>query len=300
MKDHVTAGRTDGAVLVTGATGTTGSRIARRLGERGWAVRAATRRAEGTRTDAVRFDWHDLASHAPALTGVSRVYLVPPVGSVEPEAVMVPFLERALAAGVQRMVLLSSSAIPEGDGGVGAVHRWLRRYAPEWAVLRPSWFMQNFVGDHTHADSIRATSTITTATGDGRVAFVDADDIAEVAVRALADERAHNTDHLITGPEALSYADVAAVISAVAGRPVRHVPVPYETMCGHLAASGIPDRFAELLAGLDRAIAEGAEDRTSPTVEEVTGRPPRPFTAFAAEQGDAFSGISRLRDPART
>jgi uncharacterized protein YbjT (DUF2867 family) len=281
------AGR--GTVLVTGGTGKTGSRIAARLAAAGFQVRAAGRRpAPALEVERVRFDWDDPSTHKPALDGARRLYLVAPADAHDPAAPMLPFLRRARKAGVRRVVLLSSSAISETDGGLGEVHRAVREQFPEWAVLQPSWFMQNFTGDHLHAHSIRAHDEIVTATGDGRVGFVDVDDIAEVGVRALADERPHNTAHLITGPEALSYGDVAATVSRVADRPVRHRCVEFAAMRDRLTAGGIPERFAELLAGMDRAIAGGSEDRTSPAVERVTGRPPRSFADFAAAHAPAW------------
>jgi uncharacterized protein YbjT (DUF2867 family) len=107
---------------------------------------------------------------------------------------MLPFLEQARTAGVQRAVLLSPSAIPEGGPAGGMTHRALPGLFEQWAVLRPSWFMQNFTGTHVHALSIREDGTIWSATGSGRVGFIDAGDIAAVAVHALTDEQAPNTD----------------------------------------------------------------------------------------------------------
>jgi len=275
-------------VLVTGATGNTGSRVVRMLRERGAGVRAAARRpgpeagagADGG-TDGVRFDWYDPATHAAALTGVERLYLVAPVGEADPVPVVEPFLTAAIARGVRRVVLLSSSAIPADAPGLGALHRLVRDTMPEWAVLRPSWFMQNFTGDHPVAHAIRGDGQIVTATGDGRVAFVDADDIAAVAVRALLDDRPHDTDHVITGPEALGYADAARVVAEVSGRPVGHVPVTAAAFRERLAEAGIPPEFAAVLAGLDEDIRGGAEDRTTDTVRRITGREPRSFRDFA-------------------
>ncbi|WP_327323829.1 hypothetical protein OG735_15925 [Streptomyces sp. NBC_01210] len=127
-----------------------------------------------------------------------------------------------------------------------------------------------------------------TATTDGRMGFVDVHDIAQVGVRAPADEHPHNTAHLITGLEALSYADVAALVSAVAGRPIHHRGVSYEAMRDLLAATGVPEGFAELPAGMDRSIAKGTEDRLSPAVEEVMGQPPCSFADFAAAHASAW------------
>ncbi|MEU7483837.1 NmrA family NAD(P)-binding protein [Streptomyces sp. NPDC042319] len=271
---------TTGTTLVTGATGTTGSRTAARLVAAGHRVRAAGRRGAAV---PVRFDWYDPATHGTALDGVDRLYLVPPVGDADPAAVMLPFLRQAGAAGVRRAVLLSSSAIAEGGPAAGVVHRALPGLFDQWAVLRPSWFMQNFTGTHAHADSIRESGTLLTATGNGRVGFVDADDIAAVAVRALTDDRSPDTDLVLTGPEALSHDDIAAIMTEVTGRPVTHRQLSYEALRERLAAYAPPE-FAALLAGLDRAIAEGAEDRTTDTVLRVTGRPPHGFREVAERE----------------
>lgn len=271
------------AVLVIGATGTTGGRTAARLAAAGHRVKAASRRGAAVRAaESVAFDWYDPTTHAAALEGADRVYLLPPLGETDPAAVMLPFLDRARDAGVRRAVLLSSSAIPEDGPAVGAVHRALPELFPEWAVLRPCWFMQNFTGDHVHARSIREKGVLLSATGDGRVGFVDAEDIAAVAARALTDSEAPGTDLVLTGPETLSYDDVAALFAEVAGRSVVHRRVSYEELSARLAEQVPPD-FAVLLAGLDRAIAGGAEDRVTDTVLRVTGRPPRTLRTHLEE-----------------
>ncbi|MEV0989389.1 NAD(P)H-binding protein [Streptomyces sp. NPDC049949] len=277
-------GTAPGTTLVIGATGTTGSRTTAQLVAAGRRVKAAGRTATPLPgAEPVRFDWYDPATHGDALTGADRVYLVPPVGDPDPAAVMLPFLERARAGGVRRAVLLSSSAIPSGGPAVGAVHRALPGLFDEWAVLRPSWFMQNFTGTHAHAASIRADGTILTAAGTGRVGFVDADDIAAVAVRALTDDRAPDADLVLTGPEALGHDDIAAILTEVTGRRVVHHHLTYDALRERLAAA-IPAEFAAMLAGMDRAIAEGAEDRTTDTVERLTGRPPHGFRAVAERE----------------
>ncbi|RDG36559.1 NmrA family NAD(P)-binding protein [Streptomyces corynorhini] len=273
------------ATLVVGATGTTGGRTAARLVAAGRRVKAASRRAAPVPgTEPVRFDWYDPASYADALDGVDRVYLVPPVGDTDPASVMLPFLRQARTAAVRRAVLLSSSAIPEGGPAVGEVHRALPALFDEWAVLRPSWFMQNFTGAHAHAATIRESGTIRTAAGDGRVGFVDADDIAAVAVRALTDAQAPDADAILTGPEALSYDDVARIITEVTGRPVTHRHLTYQELCDHLTSERLPAEFAALLAGLDRAVAAGAEDRTTDAVQRLTGRAPRGFREVVARE----------------
>ena len=270
--------------LVIGASGTTGSRVVARLAAAGHGVKAASRHATPVRCAApVHFDWYDPSTHAAALDGAARVYLIPPPADSDPVAVMVPFLRQARAAGVHRAVLLSSSAIPEGGPAVGSVHRALPDLVEQWAVLRPSWFMQNFTGQHAHALSIREHGSILTATGSGRVGFIDAEDIAAVAFHALTDKHAPDTDLVLTGPEALSYDDIAAIMTEVTGRLVVHRSLPCEQMRDRLAAQ-IPEEFAAMLAGLDRAIAEGSEDRVTDAVQRLTGRPARTFRAFLQEK----------------
>ncbi|MEU2392614.1 NAD(P)H-binding protein [Streptomyces sp. NPDC007369] len=271
---------TTGTTLVIGATGTTGSRTAARLAAAGHRVKAASRQAAPVPgAESVPFDWYDPATHPAALDGVDRVYLIPPLGDPDPAAVMLPFLHLAGTAGVHRAVLLSSSAIPEGGPAVGTVHRALPDMFEQWAVLRPSWFMQNFTGAHAHAAAIREDGIIRTATGSGRVGFVDAEDIAAVAFHALTDRQAPDTDLVLTGPQALSYDDVATAVTEVTGRPVVHRRLSYDQMRGRLTAL-VPQEFAAILAGMDRAIAEGSEDRTTDTVHRLTGRPPGTFRAF--------------------
>ncbi|PTL84055.1 NAD(P)H-binding protein [Vitiosangium sp. GDMCC 1.1324] len=279
-----TSRRDSARVLVTGATGNTGRRVASRLAELGFPVRTAARgdRSPDSTAEHVRFDWADTSNHEDALRGVDRMYLVAPSFVDDPSVLMLPFIERAVERGVRRVVLLSSSAVPEGAPGLGTVHRALRERVPEWAVLQPSWFMQNFVDErHHHGASLKRDGLLVTATGEGRVGFVDARDIAEVAVRALADEQSHDTAHVITGPQALRYDDVAAVLSQAAGRPMRHVHASFDEAQRHMMDAGIPERYARLLSQLDESIRQGAESQVTQTVLRVTGQEPRSFEAFA-------------------
>ncbi|RYE92047.1 MAG: hypothetical protein EOO75_07565 [Myxococcales bacterium] len=268
-------------VLVTGASGQTGGAVARGLRERGVAVRTAGRgELPG---DHVAFDWLDASGHDRALDGVDAVYLVAPAFVADPAPVMVPFVERALARGARRLVLLSASAVPEGTPGLGVVHGVLRERVPGWTVLQPSWFMQNFF-DRRHwlAASIARSGEIVTATGDGRVGFIDSDDIAAVAVQALVTPAREALR--LTGPAALSYAEAAAVLAEALGRPVVHRPVPVDAFRARLAASGVPDAYASFLATLDGQIAAGSEDIVTDAVARWTGRPPRSLADLARER----------------
>ena len=278
-----------GSSLIIGGTGKVGTPLARRLVEEKRTVRSASRSGSGvTGAESVVFDWYDAQTYAGALAGVDRAFMVAPIGASDPIDVMKPFIEQAIGTGVKRFVLLSSSLIDEGGPAMGAVHALLRQVAPEWAVLRPSWFMQNFTIER-HAASIKFEDAIYSATDDGVVPFISVDDIAEAAMRTLTDDQPANDGLILTGPSTLSYADVAAIIGHARGKPVRHKKLTEEALTERLAGFGIPLAFAQILAGLDRAIAAGAEARTTDDFEKCTGLAPTTFATFAEENADVWT-----------
>jgi ergot alkaloid biosynthesis protein len=271
-----------GRILVTGASGKTGNAVARHLVAAGAVVRVASRRATPLAgAAAVAFDWRAPETWPAALADVERIYLLTPPGDNAPLTTVAPFIDRALALGARRLVLLSSSQIAEGGPAMGAVHAYLRQVAPEWAVLRPSWFMDNFVNE-PHLSSIRDAGAIYSATGDGRVPFVAVEDIAAVAARTLLQGDAPEHDLLITGPELLGYDDIAHLCAAARGAPVRHVRLSVAALTERHIAGGLAPDYAATLAGLDGLIAAGAEDRLSDVVRRCAGRDGVRFQDFAA------------------
>lgn len=273
-------------ILVTGSTGKTGRRVVDLLRQRGITARSATR--SPTNSSQVRFDWSDTGSFAAALKGVRAVYMVAPTGDDDPLMVMKPFIDQALKAKVERLVLLSSSMLEEGGPLMGSVHAYLKNVAPSWTVLRPSWFMQNF-SEHQHIETIRREGRIYSATENGRVPFIDAADIAEVAVEALTDPYFSNGDFILTGPTTLSYDDIARLISAVSMRPVLHHRLSAEEMVDRFTAIGIPSEFARVLSQMDTAIAAGAEDRLTQNFNAITNRSPTNFSSFVQNNARSWS-----------
>jgi uncharacterized protein YbjT (DUF2867 family) len=270
-------------VLVTGGTGTTGSRVTAFLRARGADVRTASRHPVESDPRHVLFDWADPDTFARAVAGVERVYLVAPASDADPAKAVGAFLDAAVAAGTRRVVLLSASAVGDAPSGLGALPPLARERVPEAAVLRPSWFMRNFVGDHPVAAGIRANGLITTATGRGRVAFIDPADIAAVAGELLSGAPIPAGELILTGPEALSYDEAAAVLTEVTGTAVRHTSIPVEQLTSAIEATGVPHGYAGMLARLDAEIALGSEVRITSTVRDVTGRAPRSFREFLIE-----------------
>ena len=264
-------------VLITGGTGNTGRALSEALRDR-VEIKVASRNPEAGNDEHVYFDWYDPETHAAALAGVDRVYLVPPIGAIDPMPAAGPFLEKAKAAGVRRVVMLGSSMKLPDAPGMDELYAAVRRM-PEFAVLRPSWFMQNFANQH--APSINELGEISAASGAGRIGWVDAGDIAAVAAAVLLDPSPVRAEHTLTGPQTLNYAEAVAVISEVTGRSIRFVDISVEELADRLIKFGVPAEFAPSLAAMDADIGAGLEDRTTSAVEDLTGRPPRSFRDFA-------------------
>lgn len=274
------------SILVTGGTGKTGSRVVAQLRANQTFPRVGTRHP--IKQCDVRFDWRDPMTFGAAFADVDAVYLVAPTDTVDTLGTMRAGLEAAIDAGVRRFVLLSSSLLEEGGPMMGAVHAWLRANAPEWVVLRPSWFMQNFSELH-HREPIREQSSIFTATEEGRVGFIDAEDIAACAVAVLTAPSVANTDYILTGPEAISYDGVAKVMSDLLGRHIVHHRLSVDGLAERHRNSGLTAEYAATLAALDGAIATGSEDRVTDHVMGLTGQPPTSVRRFVERNLDAWT-----------
>lgn len=272
--------------LVTGGTGKVGRRLVPALLERGTAVRVASRRPSAPPgAEATAFDWYDEATWAPALEGVERVFLVGPAFDADPDRVMLPFLERAGDAGVRRIVLLSAAGVEHGpEAGMRKVELALEE-AGGAVILRPTWFMQNF-SEGVFRPAVEA-GVIALPAGDAPVAFVDVGDVAAVAAVALTED-GHRSASTLTGPEALTHAQVAALLSQATGRSITYQDVPPEAFRATLLDAGVPEAYAELLVALFAEVRAGRAATVSADVEQVTGRPARSFHNFLTEAADAL------------
>ncbi|WP_405721605.1 NmrA family NAD(P)-binding protein [Streptomyces sp. NBC_01537] len=271
--------------LVLGGTGRTGSLVARKLAERGLGARSAARHGGD-----VPFDWDDPTTHPGALDGVDRLYLVTPVLRVTYADQVAAFLDLAEAAGVRHVTYLSTygadQAPPEVD--IRVVEADLAaRAALTHCILRPAWVMQNFTDSHLPV----VDGVITVPTGGGAEAFVDAADIAAVAVETLLAPEAHaGARYAPTGPQALTVGEVADTIAAVTGRPVRHHDIdPGAWIGGALAAGLVPAPYAVMLRWLTGTIASGNGSTPNDDVEKVTGRPAATFRDFARRSVHAWT-----------
>jgi uncharacterized protein YbjT (DUF2867 family) len=267
-------------ILVLGATGKTGRRIAERLQGAGATVRTAARRAAD-----VRFDWDDVTTHDLALRGATAVYLVPPTLRTDFAAPVTAFIDRARSAGVRHVTFLSARGVDLAPAEIPPRAVELHLAGADdlgHAIVRPGWFMQNFSEGYFRPS---ADGSIFAPAGDGVEAFVHADDIAEVAAATLLDPDAHaGAGYTLTGPAALSFAQVAELIGAASGRRIAYVDVSVEEWVAREVAGGMPDDYAGLLAMLlDERLRVSDGASVTEDVERVTGHAPRGFDEYVAE-----------------
>jgi uncharacterized protein YbjT (DUF2867 family) len=270
--------------LILGGSGRTGSLVARHLAGHGIPARTASRHGSE-----VFFDWDDPATYPDALAGTDLVYLVTPVLRVRYAAQVAKFLDQSEAAGLRHVTLLSTyngDRAPR-DIDIAAVEADLAaREAFTHSVLRPAWVMQNFTDDHLPV----IKGTLAVPSGGGSESFVDAADIAAVAAETLLNPGAHaGARYALTGPKALTFDDVAAIIAAASGRPVRYTDINQEAWISGAIAAGVPAGYAVMLRWLTGAIISGDGSRPTGDIETVTGRPPTSFEEFARRNAAAWT-----------
>jgi uncharacterized protein YbjT (DUF2867 family) len=270
---------TQPATLVLGATGKTGRRVVERLRARGLPVRA------GSRSGAPPFHWEDRSTWAPALQGAASAYVsyfpdlaVPGA----PEAVGA-FVEQALQSGTRRLVLLSG----RGEEEAQRAERVLQDSGADWTIVRCSWFSQNFSESYI-LDSILAGEVALPAP-DTPEPFVDAGDIADVAVMALTEDGHVGRLYELTGPRMLTFEQAVAEIAEASGRPIRFVRVSMEEFAAGMAEQDVPDDVAWLLRYLFTEVLDGRNAHLTDGVQQALGREPVDFRDYA--QRTATTGI---------
>jgi uncharacterized protein YbjT (DUF2867 family) len=280
-------------ILLLGGTGKTARRIAPLL------TTATVRTAARSGAD-VRFDWDDPATHDAALEGVDAVYLVPPALRLDFAPLLSAFLDRAEGAGVRHATLLSARGVEHAppEQALRATELDLgARTKLTHSILRPGWFMQDF-DEYFFQPAIAAEDSIVAPTGDGAEAFVHADDIAEGAAATLLSPSEHaGAAYALSGPEALTFAQVAAKISAAAGRPIRHVDPPVEQWVTETAAAGMPLDYAQLLGRLFGNVRANATAAISGDVQRVTGHAPRSFDDYLGDPATVAAWAAPILTP---
>lgn len=284
-------------ILVTGATGSIGTHLVRLLQEKGVAFKALVRdevKARALGCDVVTGDFDDPGSLVPAMEGVDRLFLN--AGGAQPvdgEQPMVrqqkAAIDAARAAGVSRVVKVSVSGAHRGgrlaQGAHWEIEEYLKASGLGWSMLRPGGFMQNFV---TGTAAFTADGKLLDVYGGAPVSYIDCHDIAACAAALLTGSGGLGETYELTGPQALTCAEIAQELSAALGRTVEHAELSPDELAAGLRAQGLPARFADDLAELSRQVASGSMAATTTAVRDLTGREPRTFGEFLAANAEAL------------
>jgi uncharacterized protein YbjT (DUF2867 family) len=272
-------------ILVIAANGKTGRRVADLLEARGAAVRRGSRRGP------VVFDWGKPETWAPALDNVEAAYVVYTPDLAVPQAL--PDVQRLVGVaerqGVRKLVLLSGRGEPEAQ----AVEAVVQASDLAWTVVRAGWFSQNF-SEGEFAAMVADGVLPLPETGYAEP-FVDVDDIAEVAAAALLDPRHDGEIYEVTGPQLLTFAEVAERLSEAAGRPIVYLPISLQEFADGLTQAGVPAGFVQLLRYLFSRMATGVNAHVTDGIERALGRPGRSFSSYAqaAAAAGAFGQAER-------
>ena len=257
--------------LVLGGNGKTGRRVAEKLTTLGMPVRI------GSRTGEPPFDWENQATWVPVLLDVSAVYMTYYPDLAVPGAVdtVRSFIDLALDKGVRRLVLLSG----RGEEEAQHAEQVLQDSQADWTILRCSWFSQNF-SENFLRDSVVGGEVVLPAGNVGEP-FVDADDIADVAVAALTGDQHIGQLYELTGPRLLTFAEAVEEIGKAVGRDIRYVQVSADEYAAALAEAELPPDFQWLVNYLFTTVLDGRNAYLSDGVERALGREPGDFTDYA-------------------
>lgn len=272
-------------IVVTAPTGNIGRPLLRALAEAGAAVRALARHPDrvdtcGGRVEVVTADLDAPDTLDAALAGAERMFLLSPGPDVPAQDAA--GIDAAVRAGVRHLVMVSSLGV-DFDGVAGGRPHMpgearLRESGLDWTLLRPSEFMSNAFN---WRPAIEAAGALMLPTGSGRVGFIAPEDIAAVAAAVLTGDGHEGKIYRLTGPAALSSAEVAAALGAALGREVRHLDVPDAAFRDGAAGAGLPAPLIDMLSEYYAAMKAGRVELVTAEVEAITGRPPRSFADWA-------------------
>jgi uncharacterized protein YbjT (DUF2867 family) len=259
--------------LVLGGTGKVGRRVVAQLEELGYDARAASRRSN------TRFDWNDQSTWADALAGAGGVFIMP--NDADDGHQLEAFTALAGEMDVRRLVLLSAREYVEMGFTVAITREEVvQQSGLDWTILRPVWFAQNFSEEPFLSAGVDDGQVLISA-GAGRHPFIDADDIAAVAVAALTEDGHAGQTYELTGPRAITVAEAVEAISAASGRTIRFVPSSPDEYADYLVSRGLYDKETALLvAGLTEYIRDGHDAHLSDGVQRALGREPRDFSEY--------------------
>lgn len=283
-------------IVVTGATGNAGCEVVRALTARGSRVRAFVRDPDkarhklGENVELAVGDFADPRSVRAALEGADALLLS---CADDPRRVgwETAAIDAAVAAGVGRVVKLSATAAEPGSPVAfwdwhGQVEQHLRASGAGWVILRASWYMTNVLAA---APGVAAEGRLYAPAGDARIAMIDPRDVGAAAAAVLSSPGHEGHIYLLTGPRAITYAEVAAGLSAATERRVEFVDVPGDAARQAMVHDGMPGFVAEQIVAMFGRLRRGVATEVSPVVETLTGSAPRDFASFAIDHARLFA-----------
>ena len=274
-------------ICVTGASGTLSSEVIRQLKRQAIPFRAAyfsKRAAEIARArgiEAVTFDYNHPHTLRAAFDACDTLFLLGP-NALNQTELELNAVEAAKAAGVRYIVKQSVMGAAEEAYSLAKIHRAVEKAIETsglaWTFLRPNSFMQNAVT--FMSKTIQAESAFYSASGDSKVSHVDVRDIAAVVAKALTEDGHEGRAYTLTGPEALSYDELATELSKVVGRPISHVSLSPSDLKAGMLGEGMPEVIADRMLDLERYFREGHASHVTDDVKKVTGQEARRFAQY--------------------
>ncbi len=272
-------------VLVTGASGNVGREVVQALEALGTPVRATifdeadASRVPGGGVQKVRFDFGDQSTYAAAFEGVNKVFLMRPPQISDIETYIKPAIDYAAAHGVEQIVFLSlvgaerNKVVPHAK-----VEKFLIESGVPYTLLRCGFFMQNL--DTTHRADLVEHSDIFIPAGGGATAFVDVRDIGAVAAVVLTESGHENTAYVLTGEEALTYAEVAGIMTEELGRPITYSNPSILAFARRMRQRGYAWGHITVMEGIYLTTRLGMADTIAPDVVDLLGRSPIPMRQY--------------------
>ncbi len=239
----------------------------------------------------VEMDFEEPESLHAAFTHADKVFMITPFAHDQVEMAKT-LVDEAKKAGVKHIVKLSALGA-EAEPGIqmGRWHREIEKYVENsgisYTFLRPASFMQNYI--NYNAESVEKEGKFYQPTGDGKVSYIDARDIAAVGIEALTSDGHAGKAYNLTGPEALSNYEVAQLMSEVTGKRVEFTDVPEPAAKKTMVDQGTPEWMADALLELYRVQRAGHASKVTGTVEEITGRKPHTMRQFLEDHKEAFA-----------
>ncbi|MEO3998045.1 SDR family oxidoreductase [Mesorhizobium sp. CAU 1732] len=268
-------------VLVLGATGTVGRPVVKELLKRSEKVKAASRSGQPVEgAEGVVFDYAKPETFASAFDGVDRAYVLLASGYVNAKELLLPVIEAAASRKVK--VVFQSVFGVDADDSIPyrQVEIALEKLGTPYVILRPNWFSDNF---QTYWKAGIDHGQIAVPAAEGKSSFIDARDIAESAVAALTSSAFDNKAFNLTGPQAHSYAEAAAILSEVLGKQIGYTAMEDAPFIELLTGAGVPEDYATFLTSIFYPVREGWTATVTPDVETLTGKAPRSLKTYAQD-----------------